>query len=246
MPFENVTIRDCVLYRGDCLEVLPTLGKVDAVVTDPPYGIGFKYESHIDSEDGYENLMRQVVPLAQEKTKEGGGLFWWQGMPRACDWHKWFPSGYRILASCKNFVQMRPTAIQYSFDPVVFWWNGDAKLEPQNGRRDWHVANTARWVCGKETKGIHPCQRPIDAVEYVVHCASQQDHTILDPFMGSGTTGVACVKLGRKFIGIEIEPKYFDIACKRIERAYADQALLDMMPAEPEQQQAELFEEVLT
>ena len=79
----------------------------------------------------------------------------------------------------------------------------------------------------------HPTEKPVGLMEW---CLGFVEGTILDPFMGSGTTGVACVNLGRKFIGIELEPKYFDIACKRIEKAYADQALFDVIEKSREQQ----------
>lgn len=228
-----------VLVNADCLEVLPCLeaGSVDAVVTDPPYGIGFQYESHDDSIDGYESLMQTVVPMAQSLVCEGGGLFWWQGMLRASEWHKWFPSGYRLLASCKNFVQMRPTAVQYSFDPVVFWWNGDAKISPQNGRRDWHLANTAKWVCDKETKGIHPCQRPIDAVEYVVFCASDLGDLILDPFAGSLTSAVAAIRTGRRCIVIEKERQYYELGIERVRKELERYRLFEPPPAVRRQQE---------
>jgi DNA modification methylase len=216
------------LYLGDCREILPTLGKVDAVVTDPPYGIGFKYESHDDDPSLYEGFMREVVPLAESLVKDGGSLFWWQASSQVPNWHRWFPPNFRLMASCKDFVQMRPTEIQYAFDPIVFWYRGAAPAFQSAGSRqenakkkrwDYHIAKTSAWINDPSTKGIHPCQRPIDAVKQVVLCASDRGETILDPFMGSGTTGVAAVKLGRRFIGIEIERKYFDIACRRISEA---------------------------
>ena len=77
----------------------------------------------------------------------------------------------------------------------------------------------------KGVERVHPTQKPIAVMEWAIKETTDDNHTILDPFMGSGTTGVACVKLGRKFIGIEIEPKYFDIACKRIEAAVAEPRL---------------------
>jgi site-specific DNA-methyltransferase (adenine-specific) len=227
-----------VLLKGDALELLPQIpaGAVDAVVTDPPYGIGFKYNTHDDSGDEYEALMGRVVPLTERCVIDGGGLFWWQGMPRCSDWHRWFPTGYRLLASCKNFVQMRPVAVQYAFDPVVFWWKGKPRVYPENGRRDWHIANTARWVCDKATKGIHPCQRPIDAVEYVVRMASNPGDIVLDPFAGSGTTALACLMTGRRCLSIELDPHYHAVAQKRIDDYLAAGPLFDATP-----QQAELF-----
>ena len=234
MPFEKVTIRDCVLYRGDCLEILPTLGNVDAVVTDPPYGIGEsskKNESRgkkakpkdygfydWDKKPASKELIHMMREISKWQAIFGGNYF--ELPPTSC-WLVWDKLNTGDFADCELAWTNWPKAVRR----IQWRWNGMIR----QGNEDRY----------------HPTQKPIEVIKWIIElCPSSE--TILDPFMGSGTTGVACVKLGRKFIGIEIEPKYFDIACKRIERAYADQALLDMMPAEPEQQQAELFEEVLT
>ncbi len=84
-------------------------------------------------------------------------------------------------------------------------------------------------------KNGHPCPKPIKSWQKLVNRVSRKGETILDPFMGSGTTGVACAKLGRKFIGIEIEPKYFDIACERIQKAYDQPDLFVEPPKKPKQ-----------
>jgi site-specific DNA-methyltransferase (adenine-specific) len=213
---DPVIIGDCTLYLGDCREILPTLGKVDAVVTDPPYGIDFmRYESHADDPGTYPNLMRDVISHVERLRGEGPAVFW-QGMPTADRWHEWFPKGYRLFAACKSFVQYRPIAVQFSWDPVVFWGRPRGLSSVTN--KDWHVQTIAPFGAGRPSIA-HPCPRPLEQVQYVVTCFTMPADTILDPFMGSGTAGVACVKLGRKFIGIEIEPRYFDIACRRIEEA---------------------------
>jgi DNA modification methylase len=137
-------------------------------------------------------------------------------MPNADRWHEWFPRGFRIFAACKSFVQFRPTPIQFSWDPVIFW--GRPRTDPSVDVKDYHLQMLAPFGAGR-VRIDHPCPRPIEQVEYVVESFVLRGETILDPFMGSGTTGVAAIKLGRKFIGIEIEPKYFDIACRRIEEA---------------------------
>ena len=214
-------IGNAVLYLGDCLEILPTLPKVDAVITDPPYGIGFKYESHIDDSDAYPTMMKNVIELC-DSLVDDGTFFFWQAMLNADRWHEWFPRGFRILASCKNFTQFRPISVQFGFDPIIYWRKGKDH-SGKAGVRDWHIANTAAFICG--IKWGHPCPRPIDATEWVVDLGSAKEQGVLDPFMGSGTTGVACMNLGRKFIGIEIEPKYFDIACERIKNAQRQERL---------------------
>jgi DNA modification methylase len=229
-------IGDCMLVLGDCREVLPTLGRVDAVVTDPPYGVDFKYESHDDSPSEYPELMRSVIAEV-ERIRGNGPAVFWQGMLNADRWHEWFPKGYRIFAACKGFVQYRPTAIQFSWDPVIFW--GDPTTEPTVDRKDWHLQSLAPFGIGR-ARIRHPCPRPFEQVRYIVEAFTSREQTVFDPFMGSGTTGVACIKLGRKFIGIEIEPSYFDIACKRIEAAYAQPDLF--IETAPKEVQPSLFE----
>lgn len=226
-------IGDATLYLGDCLEILPTLPKVDAVITDPPYGIGFsEYLSHKDSKADYPALMARVVPLAESLVLDGWCVFF-QGARRAHEWQTLIPRPWRIMACAKNFTQILPgIGPLWSTDFALFWPVGKPK---QRGRgRDYHLAITSDM--STRPKG-HPCPRPVDQMRHVVDCFSDAGQVVADCFMGSGTTGVACAQLGRKFIGIEIEPKYFDIACRRIEQAYAQGRLFEPEPAKPEQQQ---------
>ncbi len=214
------------LYLGDCREILPTLGKVDAVVTDPPYGIGFKYESGTEIANTAELFWSWYAPVhAAYVERLAAGGFWavWQsGTYHRYLW-EWFGSDVRIYIAAKNFVQLRPTAINHAYDPVAMGYkNGAARLRPADPPRslDYSVGNTAGVISdsSRPEKG-HPTPKPLDQVEHIVENFVIDSGVILDPFMGSGTTGVAAVKLGRKFIGIEIEPKYFDIACRRISEA---------------------------
>lgn len=218
-------IGDCTLYLGDCLEILPTLEKVDAVITDPPFGIGFKYESHVDNSEGYEQFLKDRVEACRKISNGGAFHSWFQGMKRCAEYHKWFPAGFRIYAAAKNFVQIRPCAMQFAFDPVVCWWEEGEQYKSGKGR-DFYVANTAGVISDKTNleKG-HPAPRPLDQMKELIGNFANPNGIVLDPFMGSGTTGVACANLGRKFIGIEIEPKYFDIACERITNAYRQERL---------------------
>jgi DNA modification methylase len=215
--FHRVQIGDCTLYRADCREVLPLLPKVDAVVTDPPYGVGFMYGTHVDCPDEYPALMRDVVAHVERLRGDGPAVFW-QGMLNADRWHEWFPKGFRLFAACKGFVQFRPTNPQFSWDPIVFW--GKPTTDASVTAKDFHVQTLAPFGYGR-AKVEHPCPRPFEQVRYVLETFTSAAETILDPFMGSGTTGVACVTRGRRFIGVEIDENYFDIACKRIRDAYA-------------------------
>ena len=240
---EPVTFLDgaMTLYCGDCREILPTLGRVDAVVTDPPYGIGFKYESHVDSREEYPSFIWPIIEAAERLVTPGGPIFVWQAqewMPRFAEL---FPRKWRVLIAAKNFVQMRAIAMQYAYEPVVVWWTDGAKpWRSLSGgtyaKRDWFVANSASAV--SDTASLakqHPCPRQDDVCEFIVSNWIRPGNIVLDPFMGSGTTGVAAVKLGRRFIGIEIEPKYFDIACRRIEEATRQRDLFVEPPPAPKQ-----------
>lgn len=203
------------LICADCRDVLPTLGKVDAAVTDPPYGIGFKYDSHIDDPETYSEFIWPIVESAERLTVPGGPIVVWQSMLNVRKFAQWFPREWRLFCAAKNFVQVRPTAMQYAWDPVLVWWvKGGKPYRADNWGRDYFLADTTAML-----KFGHPCPRPLEHMEYVVERFIRPWALILDPFMGSGTTGVAAVKLGRKFIGIEISSAYFDIACRRISDA---------------------------
>ncbi len=221
------TIGNATLYLGDCLEILPTLPKVDAVITDPPYGVGFKYESHNDTAEGYIEWLWPIIERAESICSDASPVFVWQSGTNIRNLPAWFPREWRLLIAAKNFVQMRPTAMQWSYDPVVCWWTGDGKpWSLGTASKDFLIANTAPVVSNPANieKG-HPCPRPLDLMVHVVGQWVRPESVCLDPFMGSGTTGVACMNLGRKFIGIEIEPKYFQIACERIENAQRQERL---------------------
>jgi site-specific DNA-methyltransferase (adenine-specific) len=183
------------LYLGDCREVLPTLGKVDAVVTDPPYGIGASYDvcRHGHGKKDWDAIVvdRTTLDVVRAQSTEqiiwGGNYF--ELPPSRCFfvWDKGQPESFSLAMAELAWVSV----------------DGNAKIfryRPQE--------------IGKE----HPTQKPVGLMRRCIE-ALPDAYTILDPFMGSGTTGVAAVKLGRKFIGIEIEPKYFDIACRRISEA---------------------------
>lgn len=202
--FPKVTIGDCTLYQGDCREILPLLPKVDAVVTDPPYGL----------DDWNNRGTNGPRPFDSEFTKS---------------WDK--PIDSEVIKQIR----------EASCDQIIWGWNYFADLLPRTkqvfvwnkGIRGMHfndceLAWTSQFREASRVFDFHPSamepkqhqtQKPIALMRWCIGRLPTA-RTILDPFMGSGTTGVACVKLGRKFFGIELEPKYFDIACKRIEDAY--------------------------
>lgn len=212
---EKVVIGTATLYRADCFDLLPTLptGSVGAVVTDPPYGIGFKYRSCDDSPDDYVDLMRRLIPELQRVT-DGGPCFVWQSPLWAHRWHEFFPKGYRIIAACKLYPEDRVRTPCLSWDPVIFW--SQRSLLKDELKRDWLFADLRPWD-GYRGDNPVPCPRPLGHLREI--CGSIRADTILDPFLGSGTTGVAAVLAGKKFIGIERDPVYFAYACKRIAEA---------------------------
>lgn len=233
---DPVKIGNATLYLGDCMDILPTLGKVDAVITDPPYGVGFKYENHDDRpeayEGGYDTWLMGIIEQCEKKCVPGAPIFIWQSGTHMHQFSKRFPRDWRLFVAAKNFVQMRPTAMQWSFDPVIVWWvDGGKPWSAGTATRDFHVANTAP-VVGQASnlERGHPCPRPLDQVSHVLSQWVPPNAIVLDPFMGSGTTGLGAVQLGQSFIGIEREPKYFDIACKRIEQAVATPQLFEHEP----------------
>ncbi len=222
MVIEPVVIGDAVLYCADCREVLPILGEgsVEAVITDPPFGIDFKYETHNDTPEGYGAWLWSIIEQCEQKAKPGSPVFVWQAMLNVRKFAEWFPRDWRIFAACKNFVQMRSTTMQYAVDPVVVWWTPGETYSEGTLSRDFHVANTAPIAGGhsEQVKG-HPCPRPLHQVAHIVNQWVRPHGTVLDPFAGSGTTGVACTMLGRGFIGIEIDEIYFSVMVQRITEA---------------------------
>lgn len=213
---------DITLYLGDCLTILPELaaGSVDAVITDPPYGIGFKYDKYKDVPDLYADIWQRV--LLSEGTVSQGYVAVYQAELRAKQWSVDCPLDWHIISLPKNFTQGGRGDIVPSTDFVLWWRIGERKGKPKEWQeifaRDWFLCDTTPAHRDKLSRG-HPCPRPVDGTRYLVKCFTKDSETVLDPFMGSGTTGVACVQTGRKFIGIELCEEYFDIAVKRIEAA---------------------------
>lgn len=213
---EKVVIGNATLYRADCFDVLPHLSGIDAIVTDPPYGIGFTYRTYDDAPDRYDDLMQRLVPQLVRVTNNGP-CFVWQSPLKADRWHEYFPKGYRIIASCKLYPEHIRGPVCLSWDPVIFW-SGRSLLRDELPH-DWHVTDLRPWD-GYRGENPVPCPRPLAQVRYF--CDSLPAQTILDPFLGSGTTGVAAMLAGKRFVGIEQDPVYFRYACERIAAAWND------------------------
>jgi site-specific DNA-methyltransferase (adenine-specific) len=219
---EPVIIGDCTLYQGDCLEIMPTLGKVDAVVTDPPYGMNWLCDNKRFSGGSPESKKSRPRNPKTYAAKIAGDdkpfdVAPWLGFPQVILWgsnHYNLPTG-TTLVWIKRFEAGYGSFLS---DAEIAWQKGGHGVYC---RRDTTMA-------GETNSRQHPTQKPVGIMEW---CVERTTGDVLDPFMGSGTTGVACVKLGRKFIGIELDERYFQIACERIQKAY-DQP--DMFVAQPE------------
>ena len=205
------TIGDCTLILGDCLAVLPTLGKVDACISDPPYGMSW---------DGKVTVGRNGHGATGAKAKHYGTTI--HGDDRPFDAAPFLQFPNCILWGLNHFPEQltkgRALVWLKRSDEAFGSFLSDAELAWCSAGHGVYCFRDQSLMAETRDRA-HPTQKPVPLMEW---CIGQfpKAETILDPFMGSGTTGVACVNLGRKFIGIEIEPKYFDIACRRIEGAY--------------------------
>jgi site-specific DNA-methyltransferase (adenine-specific) len=206
-------IGDATLYLGDCLEVLPTLGKVDAVVTDPPYGLGDRWQGG----GGSKHTSWKFDPL-EAMAWDGSTVEGVESLPDIAS---------EVVIWGGNYYRLPPARGWLIWDKKQNdeWTTGQAELAWSNLDRPVRVYRLAQCEQANEGPKFHPTQKPLSLMQWCLKWITGE--TILDPFMGSGTTGVACANLGRKFIGIEIEPKYFDIACKRIEIAYRQPRLFE-------------------
>ena len=236
---EKVVIGNAELWHCDCRDALPTLARFDLVLTDPPYGIGESsrrnatrgkpFGSRVDAKNTrgtyvpptdygtYEwdesppsaDLLQSVVSAARSAVIWGGNYF---GLPASSKWLVWDKLNSGDFADCELAWTNLPGAVRI----FRHMWNGMLRDSERT------------------TPRVHPTQKPVALMGW---CIGQTNAgSILDPFMGSGTTGVACAKLGKKFTGIERERRYFDIACERISRAQAQGALFDPDAGkEPEQ-----------
>ena len=223
------------LYLGDCRDILPTLPKVDACITDPPYGINENSKKVASREN--KAAARDYGDFDWDKAPPSDALI--DAIREKARWSAFFGG---------NYFSLPPTSCWLVWDKLNTGDFADCELAwtnwPKAVRRiQWRWNGMIRQ--GNEDR-FHPTQKPLGVMKWVIDLCPDAD-TILDPFMGSGTTGVAAVQMGRKFIGIEREPKYFDVACRRIEDA---QRVQDMFAHEVRDayeitaQQADLLEGV--
>ncbi len=229
MIIREEIIGDCRLILGDCLEVLPTLGGGMAVVSDPPYGMDWDTDSTRFSGGHRTHRARR-----QEGRDDWGDI---RNDDVPFDPSAWIGFDECILFGANHFAARLPVGTTLVWikrlDAAFGSFLSDAEIAWQKGgygvycKRD--LSNYALTASRQ-----HPTQKPLDLMEWCVRRTKAE--TILDPYMGSGTTGVACVRLGRKFIGIEIDESYFNISCRRISDELARPRLFLDPPTSPSRQ----------
>jgi site-specific DNA-methyltransferase (adenine-specific) len=207
------------LYLADCLDVLPTLeaGTVDAVVTDPPYGVGFAYDGHDDTREGYEEWCGRWF---DELSRVSPTILMSCGAVNVQMWARIRPFSWQV-AWLKPAAMGRSPVGFCNWEPMVLWGSGSGNS----------VDVFTAGIVPDDALDGHPCPKPLKWGLESIRRAVSSGGMILDCFMGSGTTGVACVRTGRRFIGIEKEPKYFEIAVKRIEAELNRTPLFEAAPA---------------
>lgn len=229
----KVAIGDCTLYLGDCSDIVPMLGKVDALVTDPPY----KFDT---SGGGQLRSKRQNMEQIAEAGLD-------QGFDHSIFTGSQFGSAV-FFAHNDQWAELLPyLASQFDRYAIVPWVKSNAlPVANKHYRPDieiyvhaWNIGfhpvgdlqQKKRFIIaknGQDSDVAHPTVKPLSVMSKIICNVAGQ--TVLDPFLGSGSTGVACVKAGRSFIGIERHEPYFEIACDRIRRAYAQSDLLVSPP----------------
>ena len=206
---DKVIIGDATLYLGDALDIIPFLDDADAVLTDPPYGIKYdsshtKYLNGISRDEANWDVEpfdpEPILKMELPSIIWGGNCFS-SRLPDYPGWLSW-------VKTARNDVKIRQAEMELAWTNCI-----------KRSRTFRHLWIGAFRASESGIKNVHPTQKPIVLMVWCLNLLPNYN-IIIDPYMGSGTTGVACAKMGRKFIGIEIDPKYFDIACKRIKDAY--------------------------
>jgi site-specific DNA-methyltransferase (adenine-specific) len=209
-------IGNATLYLGDCLEILPTLADVDAIITDPPYGMrwdakvkkgklstGGSYSKHYGRAIAGDDSPFDPTPwLHFQKVVMWGSNHYWTNLPKGTTlvWIKRMDSGFGSFLSDAELAWMKGGHGVYCFRDLS--GQGDARM----GLKE------------------HPMQKPVRLMKWCIK-KSGATGMVLDPYMGSGSTGVACASSNLPFIGVEIDPQFFKIACERVENAQRQERL---------------------
>lgn len=202
-------IGDCTLYLGDCMEVMPTLGKVDAVVTDPPYGI--LSPANLNKGSGGGKLKHRTLNRVSTA---------WDTAPSLAALRDVIKQGRDAIVWGGNYFYLPPCRGLLIWDKQQPWPNfSAAEVAWTTLDRPAAMFREPAKFADKGDRNSHPTVKPINLMQWCLGFLPDAE-TILDPFMGSGTTLVACAKLGRRGVGIELDSEYFDVACQRVADAY--------------------------
>lgn len=227
-----VIIGNATLYLGDSRFIVPSLQTPCAVITDPPYGVGIKYgEAYDDSRKDYWDWLKGAIGTFKENlstvifTHRVTALKHFTDWDWVGVWNKPGAFGARLGNSCVLphwepifMYGIHSAGVKTEYTADVFTFN------PQPAKANITGIGREKWQNSELTD--HPCPKPTALYDQLVKAFAQQTDTVCDPFMGSGTTAISAMNLGKKFIGIEIEPRYFDAACERIEQSQRQQRLL--------------------
>ena len=232
---EKRVIGNATLYLGDCLEILPMLEVVDVIMTDPPFSSHTHDNAKSNRDKGHGNVTIDfsaidfsaisviLTALASKCSRWFVATMDWRHIAEIA---KSPPQEWEFVRF-GVFVKTNPMP-QISADRPANGWDGIVYLHKAGIKKHWNGGgNHGNWSAPVITNGDHPTPKPVGMLQSWVERFTDRGNMILDPFMGSGTTGVACMNLGRKFIGIEIETKYFEIACERIENAQRQERLFE-------------------
>lgn len=247
------TIGNATLYLGDCMEILPALGSVDAVITDPPYSSGGMVRgdrsAKTSSKYQHGDTVKRMPEFSGDSRDQRGWVAWcaiwlsqcrritvpggavatftdWRQLPCSTDALQaagWVWRGIAVWD--KGTAIPQPNAFLAQCEYLTWGTNGPREVDYQGGA---YLPGCFQVQAPKDRE--HITQKPVGLMQSICEIAPK-GATVLDPFMGSGTTGVACLQSGRKFVGVEMSQAYFDIACRRIEQAAKQGQLFDAAPA---------------
>jgi site-specific DNA-methyltransferase (adenine-specific) len=246
MSAEPVTIGRATLYLGDCLEVLPALGSVDHIIGDPPYEASLHAAktnvSQLRKDSGPELQAIPFAPIDDIRDKFvdiaakvcAGWLIAFCTIEGAAKWADVInPSPLKYKRACiwvkpDCTPQLNGQGPAQGAECFVCAWNGEGHARwNAGGKRGVYTHN----VNNAERTGLHPTEKPRKLMAEIIGDFTNPDQLICDPFMGSGTTGVAAVQMNRGFVGIEKDPRYFELACRRIEDAQRQGSLFGEVAA---------------
>lgn len=242
-------IGTCTLYQGDCLEVMASLPAVDHVISDPPYedelhGAMGRIRRNDGREmvqslgfEGVNSTRSDIVRMVVEKSNGWAILFTLAEGVRA--WRDELQKCGAKYDTCLAWVKpdstprMNGQGAARGFEcAVTSWCTGGYRSWNSGGKRGIYTHLTNQ----RDRDGRHPTEKPLPLMLEIIEDFTKEGQTILDPFMGSGTTGIACLKRGRNFIGIEQDPTFFEVACERIRKAERQSDLFVSRPAPPKQE----------